>query len=82
MRKKIEKFFNENYKDTNIINMSTGDLVMNFYSSQGMNPTETTREWLVGVADKKYPPYTEAYGIIKDLRKTNPLWTKQYKKKA
>jgi FMN phosphatase YigB (HAD superfamily) len=78
-KKDIEQFMKEFGANKNLTNVTNSDIIIEYYKSKDVSDEEMTKNWLFGLAEEKYPPYTTAYKYIKELRKQNPLWTKTTK---
>ncbi len=65
----IQNWFKKINKSINIKTHTISDLVFLYYRTKGVTLETTTKSWLIGIAQKKYPTYTTAYRHIRQLKK-------------
>ena len=65
----IKNFLKQLEPDANTCTVST--LVLAYYRHKGITDKTTTKQWMVGLAEKSYPNLTESYSIIKQNLKDN-----------
>lgn len=74
----IRNFMIKNQDCIDIPKTSNTKIAMKYYEKRGITDTTSVKDWLVGLAEQKYPEFTTLIKTIKKVRKTKKEWRKEY----
>jgi len=61
----IKNFLNKHNESSK----TNTQLVLDYYRSKNITDETTTKEWMINLALKNYPSFTEAYKLIRTSRR-------------
>lgn len=72
----VDKLYNYMDDLEDIALQSNTSILMGYYIHLGMDTSESVSEWLVGVSNGTYPPYSSVTRSIRKNRQLHPKWRK------